>query len=106
MRRAALNKQRQTWTAKQQELKQLMDRAGQSAGGAFMNVLAYGADYQSASEELRLIEHAAQAKTASGGQTGAKQLSRALSNSCPFWAICPNPLQPRALPLAHSGSCS
>ena len=43
-----LNKQRLTWTAKQQELKQLMDRAEQSAGGAVVNVLAYGTDYQSA----------------------------------------------------------
>jgi hypothetical protein len=62
-----LNRQRQTWVAKQQELKQLMDRAEQSAGGGFVNVLAYSGDYQAASEELQLIEHAAHAKNCLGG---------------------------------------
>jgi hypothetical protein len=46
---------------------QLMDRAEQSAGGSFVNVVAYGPDYQSASEELQLIEHAAQTKNCLGG---------------------------------------
>jgi hypothetical protein len=62
-----LNKQRQTWSTRQQELKQLMDRAEQSAGGAVVNVLAYQADYAAASEELQLIEHAARAKNCDSG---------------------------------------
>ena len=32
---------RKTWTDKEQEIRQLMDRAEQSAGGAVVNVLAY-----------------------------------------------------------------
>jgi hypothetical protein len=44
---------RQTWTTKEQELKQLMDRADQGAGGALVNVLAYKADYVAATEELK-----------------------------------------------------
>ena len=50
---------RQTWTTKEQELKQLMDRAEQGAGGALVNVLAYKADYVAATEELKLLERAA-----------------------------------------------
>jgi hypothetical protein len=53
---------RQTWTTKEQELKQLMDRAEQGAGGALVNVLAYKADYVAATEELKLLERAARAK--------------------------------------------
>jgi hypothetical protein len=53
---------RQTWTTKEQELKQLMDRADQGAGGALVNVLAYKADYVAATEELKLLERAARAK--------------------------------------------
>ena len=49
---------RQTWTTKEQELKQLMDRADQGAGGALVNVLAYKADYAAATEELKLLERA------------------------------------------------
>jgi hypothetical protein len=53
---------RQTWTTKEQELKQLMDRADRGAGGALVNVLAYKADYVAATEELKLLERAARAK--------------------------------------------
>jgi len=53
---------RQTWTTKEQGLKQLMDRADQGAGGAVVNVLAYKADYVTATEELKLLERAARAK--------------------------------------------
>jgi hypothetical protein len=53
---------RQTWTTKEQELKQLMDRAEQGAGGAVVNVLAYKADYVAATEELKLLERAARSK--------------------------------------------
>jgi hypothetical protein len=52
---------RQTWTTKEQELKQLMDRADQGAGGALVNVLAYKADYVAATEELKLLERASKA---------------------------------------------
>ncbi|MFL6797344.1 MAG: twin-arginine translocation pathway signal [Xanthobacteraceae bacterium] len=54
--------ERRQWTAREQELRLLMDRAEQSAGGAVVNVLAYKADHVAASEELRIVEIAARAK--------------------------------------------
>ena len=39
-----------------------MDKAAQSTGGAFVNMMAYKADYVTAQEELELIEAAARAK--------------------------------------------
>jgi hypothetical protein len=53
---------RQTWTTKEQELKQLMDRAERGAGGAVVNVLAYKGDYAAATEELKLLERAARSR--------------------------------------------
>ena len=63
----SLNRQRQAWSSRQEELKQLMDRSEQSAGGSVVNILAYKGDHVSASEELQLIEHAAQAKNCNSG---------------------------------------
>ena len=54
--------QRKTWTTKEQDLKQLMDRAEQGTGGAVVNVLAYKADYVAATEELKVLERAARSK--------------------------------------------
>jgi hypothetical protein len=62
-----LGRQRQTWSSKEQELRQLMDRAEQSAGGAVVNVLAYKGDHVAALEELQLIERAARTKNCDGG---------------------------------------
>jgi hypothetical protein len=63
----SLNRQRQTWSSRQQELKQLMDRSEQSAGGSVVNILAYKGEHVGATEELQLIEHAAQAKNCDSG---------------------------------------
>jgi hypothetical protein len=54
--------QRKNWANREQELKQLMDKADQSAGGAVVNVLAYRADYVAASEELKVLDSTARAK--------------------------------------------
>ena len=54
--------QRKTWTTREQDLKQLMDRAEQGAGGAVVNALAYKAEYVAASEELKMLERAARSK--------------------------------------------
>jgi hypothetical protein len=54
--------ERKKLVTREQELKLLMDKAEQSAGGTFVNVLAYKADHVAASEELRLLERAARAK--------------------------------------------
>jgi hypothetical protein len=53
---------RKTWSAKEQELQMLMDRAEQGAGGAVVNALAYKADHVAASEELKVLDVAARAK--------------------------------------------
>jgi hypothetical protein len=63
----SIGRQRQTWTSREQELRQLMDRADQAPGGALVNVLAYKADHTAASEELRLLEAAARAKNCDSG---------------------------------------
>jgi hypothetical protein len=53
---------RKIWSTKEQELKLLMDKADQGAGGAVVNVLAYKGDYVAANEELQVLELAARAK--------------------------------------------
>jgi len=54
--------QRKYWTGREQEIKQLMDKAGQDAGGAIVNVLAYQADHVAATEQVKLIEAATRSK--------------------------------------------
>jgi len=54
--------QQKYWSNRQAELKQLMDKADQSASGAVVNVLAYKADAVAASEELKVLETTARAK--------------------------------------------
>jgi hypothetical protein len=63
----SLNRHRQTWSNRQEELKQLMDRSEQSAGGTVVNMLAYKGDHVAATEELQLIERAAQGKNCNSG---------------------------------------
>jgi hypothetical protein len=53
---------RKQWSSREQELKQLMDKAEQSTGGAFVNVIAYQADYVSATEQLKVLAATARAK--------------------------------------------
>jgi hypothetical protein len=50
------------WKSREQELKLLMDKAGQSASGAVVNVIAYQADYVGATEELKVLEATARSK--------------------------------------------
>jgi hypothetical protein len=54
--------QRTGWKLKEQELKLLMDKANQSAGGAFINVIAYQQDYLTATEQLKVLDMAARNK--------------------------------------------
>jgi hypothetical protein len=54
--------QRKQLSTREQELRALMDKAGQETGGAIVNVLAYKADHVAASEELRVLEAAARSK--------------------------------------------
>jgi hypothetical protein len=54
--------QRKQWSTREQELKQLMEKAEQSAGGAVVNVLAYRADHVAAREELKVLESTARSK--------------------------------------------
>jgi hypothetical protein len=54
--------QRKYWSTREQELKMLMDKADQSAGGAVVNVLAYKADHVAANEELKVLESTARSK--------------------------------------------
>jgi hypothetical protein len=54
--------QRRHWSAREQELRLLMDKAEQGAGGAVINLLAYKADHVAASEELEVLEATARSK--------------------------------------------
>ena len=51
-----LAKARQAAKTKEEELKELMNRAEQGTGGAFVNVIAYKSDYVAVTEELKVIE--------------------------------------------------
>ena len=51
--------------ARAQELKLLMDKAEQSTGGAFVNVVAYKSDYVAAQEDLKVIASTARVKKCS-----------------------------------------
>jgi hypothetical protein len=51
-----------SWSRREQELKTLMDRADQSAGGAAVGLIAYKADYVAAGEELDLLKATAHSK--------------------------------------------
>jgi len=57
-----LAKHRKELSTREQELRQLMDRAEQGTGGALVNVLAYKGDYIAATEELSLIDSTATSK--------------------------------------------
>jgi hypothetical protein len=61
--------QRKYWTGREQELRMLIDRAEQSAGGAVVGVLAYKAEQVTASEEIKMVELAARAKNCEGPAT-------------------------------------
>ena|SRR5438874_7780081 len=57
--------QRTARKAREEELKSLMDKAERSTGGAFVNVIAYKADYTEVREDLKLIEKTARTKKCS-----------------------------------------
>lgn len=57
-----INAQLKNWTVREQELRLLMDKAEQGAGGAVVNVIAYKADYVAATEELKLLNKTAREK--------------------------------------------
>src|SRR5260370_20995453 len=57
------------WSRREQELKSLMDKADQSAGGAAVGFIAYKADYVAASEELELLQSAARSKKCEQDET-------------------------------------
>ena len=54
--------QKKNWSTREKELKQLMDKAEQSTGGAVVNVLAYKADHIAALEELKVLEATSRSK--------------------------------------------
>jgi len=56
---AAANK---TQTVRERELKELIDKAEQGAGGVVVSVLAYRSDYLAVNEDLRVIESTARSK--------------------------------------------
>src|SRR5689334_6535765 len=49
-------------TVRQRELRELIDKAEQGAGGVVVSVLAYRADYVAVNEDLRVIETTARSK--------------------------------------------
>jgi hypothetical protein len=50
------------WRSKEQELKLLMEKAGQATGGAVINVIAYQTDYARARDEIKVLEATARIK--------------------------------------------
>jgi hypothetical protein len=56
-------------TKRRRDLKTLMDRADQSAGGAAVGLMAYRTDYISAGEDQKLLETAARSKNCAQPET-------------------------------------
>ena len=54
-----ISAQMKHWGKREEELRLLMDKAEQGAGGAVVNLIAYKADYVAATEELKLLDRAA-----------------------------------------------
>jgi hypothetical protein len=65
--------QRQHWSTREQELRLLMEKAEQSAGGGLVNLLAYKADHVAAREELTVIETSARAKNCAAAASASGQ---------------------------------
>ena len=59
---AQIADQIKSWTKRREELKSLMERADQSAGGAAVSLIAYRADYVAAGEELDQLHATAHEK--------------------------------------------
>jgi hypothetical protein len=57
------------WSAREQELKALMDRADQSVGGAAVGFIAYKAEYVAAGEELQMLQSTGRSKSCEQDQT-------------------------------------
>ena len=60
---------RKHWSEQERELRQLMERAEQGTGGVLVNLLAYKADYVTATEELKVIESTARSKNCDRPET-------------------------------------
>lgn len=58
-----INAQLKHWTTREQDLRLLMEKAEQGAGGAVVNLIAYKADHVAATEELKLLGRAARDKS-------------------------------------------
>ena len=72
-----ISAQMKHWTTREQELRLLMDKAEQSAGGAVVNLIAYKADYVAATEELRILDKAAREKNCTlPGSWGSNSIIR------------------------------
>jgi hypothetical protein len=56
-------------TVRQKDLKGLIDKAEQGAGGAFVGAIAYKTDYLTATEDIRLLEAAAREKNCLTSET-------------------------------------
>jgi hypothetical protein len=54
--------QRKYWENREQELRLLIDKARQSAGGTAISVIAYQSDYVGAREEIKVIDATARIK--------------------------------------------
>jgi len=54
--------QRKYWENREQELRLLIDKARQSAGGAAISVIAYQSDYVNAREKIKVIDATARIK--------------------------------------------
>jgi hypothetical protein len=57
-----LARHRKELSSREQELRMLMERAEQGAGGAIVNVFAYKGDYVNVTEEIRILDSAARSK--------------------------------------------
>ena len=79
-----INAQRKNWSTREQELRELMNKAEQDTGGAIVNVLAYKADHVAASEELKVLEATARSKNCETPGELAQQQHHSLTRQARF----------------------
>jgi hypothetical protein len=63
----------QVTAARQKTLRELIDKAEQGAGGAFVSTIAYRGEYRTVTEELVVIEETARAKNCLTSSTWRSQ---------------------------------
>ena len=98
--------QKKHWTTREQELRMLMDKAEQGAGGAVVNLIAYKADHVAATEELKMLDKTAREKKCETPANWQQQQRHPLTPVLAAVATPPSSPGPASTARARRGSSS